>query len=226
MRHTDARPCQARRWVLLSPSLETATLPRPHCKGFALWPSNFTDYSVAASSYKQGKGDVLREFVDAARRWGVKICYYINPVDDGYLAFVANVSAQEYKRRQMGMLREVIGSYGPVNRLWFDGVGRNRPADSSVSDLYDAAFATVRAVSPGTLISPYRGDVCSTTGSLYTNAGPPPNSTSSAACGKASEDGQFFHPNELHGITIQEGPDGNSDNVPYVKLAACFHPPA
>ena len=24
-----------------------------------------------------GKGDVLREFADAANRWGIKICYYL-----------------------------------------------------------------------------------------------------------------------------------------------------
>jgi alpha-L-fucosidase len=44
-----------------------------HEGGFALWPSNFTTYSVAASSWRGGKGDVLREFADAANRWGVKI---------------------------------------------------------------------------------------------------------------------------------------------------------
>jgi alpha-L-fucosidase len=48
-----------------------------HEGGFALWPSNFTNYSVAASSWKGGKGDVLREFADAANKWGIKISYYL-----------------------------------------------------------------------------------------------------------------------------------------------------
>lgn len=32
--------------------------------GFALWPSKFTNYSVAASSWRNHKGNVLREFAD------------------------------------------------------------------------------------------------------------------------------------------------------------------
>ena len=49
-----------------------------HEGGFALWPSNFTDYSVKATPWMDGKGDVLRLFADAANRYGVKICYYLN----------------------------------------------------------------------------------------------------------------------------------------------------
>ena len=40
-----------------------------HQGGFALWPSKHTPYSVAAATHwRDGKGDVLKEFVAAARR--------------------------------------------------------------------------------------------------------------------------------------------------------------
>ena len=64
------------------------------------------------------------------------------------------------------------------------------------------------------VISPYRGDVCISTGSLYTNNGPQPNSSDSSQCGKFSEKGKYFHPVEMHGITMQEGDDGNTDSTP------------
>ena len=48
----------------------------------------------------------------------------------------------------------------------------------------------------------------------YTNNGPAPNTTDTSTCGKASETGTYFHPTEMHGITIQEGPDGNTDLQP------------
>jgi hypothetical protein len=65
------------------------------------------------------------------------------------------------------------------------------------------------------MISSYRGDICSSTGSLYMNSGPPPNTTDSSTCkGPFSESGKYFHPTEMHGITIQEGPDGNTDEMP------------
>ena len=40
-----------------------------------LWPSNHSTYGVASSSWKGGKGDVLKEFAAAARAAGIKICY-------------------------------------------------------------------------------------------------------------------------------------------------------
>lgn len=71
--------------------------------GFALWPSKFTPYSVAASKWKGGKGDVLREFADAANKWGIKISYYLNVQNDGFMTFKANYSSAEFIRRQVCM---------------------------------------------------------------------------------------------------------------------------
>ena len=96
-----------------------------HEGGFALWPSKFTPYSVKASSWKGGKGDVLREFADAANKWGIKIGYYLNVQDDGYMNFVANYTCEDFVRRQVGMVTEVLTEYGPVNRFWFDGTSSN-----------------------------------------------------------------------------------------------------
>jgi hypothetical protein len=49
----------------------------------------------------------------------------------------------------------------------------------------------------------------------------------SRPCGAFSEAGPFFHPTEMHGITMQEGPDGNSDAIPtywfWCAAAACTH---
>ena len=68
------------------------------------------------------------------------------------------------------------------------------------------------------MISSYRGDVCASAGgtTTYTNDGPPPNSTDPSNCLPNSKvgAGKYFHPTEMHGITIQEGPDGNSDEQP------------
>ena len=107
-------------WMAASASLgmREIIITAHHEGGFALWPSKFTPYSVAASSWKGGKGDVLREFADAANKWGVKIGYYLNVQDDGYMASVANYSDTEFIRRQIGMVTEVLTQYGPVNRFW------------------------------------------------------------------------------------------------------------
>jgi alpha-L-fucosidase len=223
-----------------------------HEGGFALWPSNFTTYSVrAATAWRGGNGDVLREFADAANRWNVSICYYLNVACDHYQTTVQKYTPKQFIDAQIGMLREVLTQYGPVNRFWFDGT-TGYPAGTDVQELWSRAYETIRTVSPATMISPCtfnahnaaparyarncdpndpktqpyarphdpkptdRGDICAAIDTVYTNGGPAPNSTDTSACAKGGGGGgaQFFHPTEMHGITAQMGPDGNTDSLP------------
>ena len=186
-----------------------------HEGGFALWPSNFTEYSVAASKWRDGKGDVLREFTDAANRWGIGICYYLNVAKDGYNTLVKKMTPEEFIEAQVGMVHEVLTEYGPVNRFWFDGT-KGYPKGTNETELWQRVYDEIRTTSPSTMISPYRGDICEAHngGSLYTNDGPPPNSTDISKCVDQTEGAKYFHPTEEHGITIQEGFDGNTDAMP------------
>jgi alpha-L-fucosidase len=52
-----------------------------HHDGFAMWPSRYTGHSSAASPWRGGKGDLVREVADAARAAGVKLGIYLSPAD-------------------------------------------------------------------------------------------------------------------------------------------------
>jgi alpha-L-fucosidase len=52
-----------------------------HHDGFCLWPTRYTDHSVASSPWLGGKGDVLRGVADAAQKEGIKLAVYLSPAD-------------------------------------------------------------------------------------------------------------------------------------------------
>lgn len=95
-------------------------LTAKHHDGFANWPSAYTDYSVASSPWKGGKGDVVREFTDACRRRGLKCGLYYSPFDIASPVYADARAYDDYFIRQIG---ELLTGYGEIDILWFDGCG-------------------------------------------------------------------------------------------------------
>ncbi len=96
-------------------------LTAKHHDGFANWPSRYTDFSVAASPWKNGKGDVVREYVDACRVHGLKVGLYYSPADATSPHYADPAAYDEYFIKQIGEL--LGGGYGAIDMLWFDGCG-------------------------------------------------------------------------------------------------------
>lgn len=98
-----------------------AILVCKHHDGFANWPSRYTDYSVASSPWKDGKGDVVREYVDACHKYGVKVGLYYSPAQwGGKISFKED---HEYDDYFINQISELLTGYGKIDYLWFDGCG-------------------------------------------------------------------------------------------------------
>ncbi|MBR1870949.1 MAG: alpha-L-fucosidase [Kiritimatiellae bacterium] len=122
-----------------------------HHDGFCLWPSPLnTAYSVAATSWRGGNGDLVREVADVVRAAGLEFGAYLSPWDRHHADY-AHPAYTEYFHAQW---RELMERYGPLCEIWVDsangGTGWYGGADErrNIAD-YDAYYdypALVREV--------------------------------------------------------------------------------
>src|SRR5947208_418775 len=70
-------------WVsaLKGAGFTEAILTVKHHDGFMLYPSRYTTFDVASSSWLGGTGDVVRNFTTSAHNAGMKVGLYVSPAD-------------------------------------------------------------------------------------------------------------------------------------------------
>ena len=148
---------------------EYAVLTTRHHEGFALWPSEFGDFST--KNFMGGR-DLVAQYVAACRKNGLRVGFYYSPPDWHYerayrswgyktqgtaesphLGLNHEPLAQllpkpaDYESKYVayinGQLRELLTRYGPVDYLWFDG--------SAGKDVL--SIAAIRALQPGIIVN-------------------------------------------------------------------------
>jgi alpha-L-fucosidase len=168
--HRDARSFSpqkgaAREWMRLArrAGMRYAVLTTKHHDGFALFPTAHTDWSIAATPYG---GDLVGEYVEAARAEGLRVGFYLSlsdwhhpdyPAFDGsdasYFAYMVRRPSPDAWQRYLGVLRgqleELLTRYGKIDLLWFDGGWERRPDEWQASEL----DALIRGLQPEIVIN-------------------------------------------------------------------------
>lgn len=120
-------------WVLAAKAAgcKFAILTATHETGFGLWQSDVNPYCLKAVKWRDGKGDIVRDFVNSCRKHGIYPGIYVgirwnsllgvhNFKVAGEGTFAEN-RQKWYKRFCERMVEELCTRYGELFMIWFDG---------------------------------------------------------------------------------------------------------
>jgi alpha-L-fucosidase len=140
----------ARQWARAARAAgyRSMILTAKHHDGFCLWPSATTRHSVAASPWRGGSGDVVREFTDACRAEGLGAGLYLSPWDRNAPAY----GSPRYNDFYCDQLTELLSRYGPIREVWFDGANGEGPSGRRQEYDWARYWALVHRLQPQAVI--------------------------------------------------------------------------
>ena len=145
-----------REWVrvLKETGFKKLILVIKHHDGFVLYPTAHTDYSVKASPWRDGKGDLLLEVSQAATEFDMDLGVYLSPWDAHSSLYHVDREA-DYNAYYLAQLKEILsnpayGNAGKFAELWMDGA-RGEGAQK-VNYEFETWFETIRELQGDCLI--------------------------------------------------------------------------
>ncbi|MBA4275672.1 alpha-L-fucosidase [Flavobacterium sp.] len=147
----------ARQWVksCKEAGIKQVILTAKHHDGFCLWPTKFTEHSVKNSSWKEGKGDVVKEVADACKEMEVGFGVYLSPWDMNNVSY----GTDAYNDFFINQLTELLTQYGQIDEVWFDGANGEGPNGKKQVYDFERWFAHIRKLQPQAVIAVSGPDV-------------------------------------------------------------------
>ncbi len=124
-------------------------LTAKHHDGFCLWPSKYSEHSVKNSHWKNGKGDIVREFANACHSAHMKMGIYLSPWDRHEPSYG---DSPAYNRHYINQMTELLTNYGDVAEVWLDGANGEGPNGKKQVYDFDAFQSTIRKLQPNAVI--------------------------------------------------------------------------
>ena len=147
-----------RQWVRAAKAagITRMILTAKHHDGFCLWPSKYTEHCVRNSPWKDGKGDVVGEFIEACRDEGMHYGIYISPWDRHEQTYG---DSPKYNQYFLNQLSEVLTTYSGIEEVWFDGACAEGPNGKRQEYDWRAYWLLIRKLVPDAAITVRGPDV-------------------------------------------------------------------
>ncbi len=152
----SALDCEQWVKVLKEAGFKMALLTAKHHDGFCLWPTATTTHSVASSSWKNGKGDVVADLKKACDKYGLKFGIYLSPWDRNASCYGQGKAYNEFF---MAQLTELLTRYGTVHEVWFDGANGEGPNGKKQEYDWASILDTIHKLQPQTVTAVMGDDV-------------------------------------------------------------------
>src|SRR4029079_16221002 len=137
----------ARQWARAAKAADfrTVILTAKHHDGFCLWPTKTTTHCVAASPWRDGRGGMVREVVDAGRTERSRPRLYLSPWDRNNPHYG---DSPRYNDLYADQLTELLTRYGPLAEVWFAGANRGGPNGKRQVYGWPRVWGLVRRLQP------------------------------------------------------------------------------
>lgn len=147
----DPSKLDARQWARTAKrnGFGSMVLTAKHHDGFCLWPTRTTEHCVRNSPWRDGKGDVVREFVDACRTEGLGVGFYLSPWDRNAASYG---QGEAYNDFYIAQLEELLNNYGELVEVWFDGANGEGPNGKRQTYDWPRIHGTVQKMQPKAVI--------------------------------------------------------------------------
>lgn len=148
-----------------SANMSYGCLTTKHHSGFCIWDTKTTDYNVTHSPY--GK-DVVRQFVDAFRKNGLKVMLYYSILDTHHKLRPHLITPEDIKMIK-GQLTELLTNYGPIEALIIDGWDAPWSRISYDDVPFEEIYHLVKKLQPNCVIMDLNGAKYPQQGMYYTD---------------------------------------------------------
>jgi alpha-L-fucosidase len=125
-----------------------------HHDGLCLWPTKTTAHNITKSPWKNGKGDIVKEYQLACNKLGMQLGLYCSPWDRNNAEYGKPAYVDIYRAQ----LKELYTNYGPIFISWHDGANGGdgyyggaheiRKIDRTSYYGWDTTWAMIRKLQP------------------------------------------------------------------------------